>query len=263
MKKELSICLVQLDLIWEDPEANREKIDLLLNDIKEVDIVVLPEMFTTGFTMDSEKFGEGMDGSTITWMKSLAKSKNAAICGSLIIKEEAFFNRFVFVRPDGGVEYYDKRHLFRMAGETEHFSHGKERITIEYLGWKINLQVCYDLRFPVFSRNTFINNKWDYDLLIYVANWPSPRSNTWRNLIEARAHENQCYVAAVNRVGTDGTGLDYLGDSTLISPKGEHLISMKQGAEKVDMANINMEKLEAFRDKFPIGLDADYFTIQT
>ena len=263
MIADLNISLVQKDLVWENAEANRNKVDGLLSNITNTDLIILPEMFNTGFTMDSEKFAEKMDGPTIEWMANKAKELNAAICGSLIIKEDAFYNRLLFVHPNGTIEYYDKRHLFRMAGETDHFSPGKERRSVEYKGWKISLQVCYDLRFPVFSKNRFKDGCWEYDVLIYVANWPSPRANAWRSLSEARAHENQSYVAAVNRVGTDGTGLSYDGDSAMFSPKGEHLLEFNKGEESVKSVSISYSDLSAFREKFPFGLDTDNFTIQT
>ncbi|NND76677.1 MAG: amidohydrolase [Flavobacteriales bacterium] len=262
MTIDLNITLVQKDLVWENPEANRSQIDRLIDAVDNTDLVILPEMFTTGFTMNSEKLSETMEGPTVTWMKNKALETGAAICGSLIINDDAYYNRMVFAKPDGTLEHYDKRHLFRMAGETEYFSAGKKRKILRYKGWNIALQVCYDLRFPVFSRNAFHKGNWEYDLLIYVANWPSPRASAWQTLTKARAHENQCYVAAVNRVGKDGSGLTYDGNSSVVSAKGEHLLTFNKGEENIKSVSVSFTDLLAFRKKFPIGEDTDDFIIQ-
>ena len=259
MKEFLKIALVQADLLWENPEANYRNFEDLLSGIKDCDLILLPEMFNTGFTMNVD-LAEDMNGPSINWLIEKSKLLNSAICASLIINDNGFRNRMVFVNKDK-IEYYDKRHLFSMANEDEHFSAGKEIKIVDYLGWKINLQICYDLRFPVFSRNRFQNGNWSYDLLIYLANWPSPRSNAWRSLSESRAIENQCYVAAVNRVGKDEMGHEYLGDSAVFSPKGEKLIDTKQRKESVLVCSVPSKPLHEFREKFPLGRDADSFTL--
>ncbi|MCL9806016.1 nitrilase family protein [Flavobacterium amniphilum] len=215
----MEIALIQSDLIWENPKANREQFEKKIDAIdKMLDLIVLPEMFSTGFTMNPSKVAETMDGETVSWVVSLAKRRKTAVTGSLVIEENGhFYNRMLFVFPDGSITKYDKKHLFSLAKEHEVFTSGNEKVIVEYKEWKICLQICYDLRFPVFSRN--VEN---YDLLIYVASWPKPRINAWDILLKARAVENLCYVVGVNRVGTDGSQLEYTGHSQIIDYLGNY-----------------------------------------
>jgi omega-amidase len=253
--EKLNITLVQPDIIWEDREANLKKYSEMLSEVKQSHLIILPEMFSTGFSMNSNKLNEKMDGPSVKWMKSLAKEKNTAVAGSLIIEEKGKnFNRFLLVFPDGKVEIYDKRHLFTMSGEHLHYSPGNTKLVVEYLGWRFCPLVCYDLRFPVWSRNTE-----NYDVLLYVANWPSPRQHVWKSLLVARAIENQAYCVGVNRVGTDGTGLNYLGDSALVDPKG--FTSFLGEKEQVKSFEISYEELHQFRKKFPVLEDRDEFIL--
>lgn len=257
--RDLKLSILQTAPHWHEPGANRAHFEELLLGLDEAtDVVVLPEMFSTGFTMDAKDHAETMDGETVRWMRGVAARQGAVICGSVIIQEEGkFFNRFIWMRPDGSLTTYDKRHLFRMAKEDAYYSAGTERIVVELGGWRVCPQVCYDLRFPVWSRN-----RNDYDLLIYVANWPSARRTTWQALLKARAMENLCYVAGVNRVGVDGNDVPYSGDSAVCDYVGRELIS---GADKAFVATVSLdwEGLQRFRKKFPAHLDADDFTVIT
>ena len=221
----MKIALIQSSLFWENPIANRNYFEEKINGISEkVDLIVLPEMFTTGFTMNPSTVAETMDGETILWLQSLAKSRNVAITGSLVIKENHnFYNRLVFVFPSGEIQFYDKRHLFTLAGEDKVYSSGKKKLIVEYLGWKICLLICYDLRFPVFSRNIE-----DYDLLIYVANWPKTRINAWDILLKARAVENMCYTIGVNRIGLDDNNLEYVGHSQTVDFLGNSVLEPQE-----------------------------------
>lgn len=257
----LHLSLVQADLHWEDPQANRWMLDDLLADISSTDLIVLPEMFATGFTMAPERVAESSSqSSTLEWMRHKAREKQAVVTGSLAIEESGrYVNRLYWVTPEGGVEWYDKRHLFRMGEEPKHYSAGDKRVIVELKGFKILLSVCYDLRFPVWNRN--IEN--DYDLFLCVANWPGARRKAWRTLLEARAIENQCYVAGVNRCGTDGNGLHYTGDSMLLDYLGETLIDAPQDSPFVRTGVIGQETLESFRAKFPAWKDSDGFTLHS
>jgi predicted amidohydrolase len=257
MRKKLNIVLVQTELFWEEKFNNLARFDNLIREIENADVIVLPEMFTTGFSMQTEKLFERMDGTTVNWLKTKAKEKNCAICGSIIIREgEKNYNRFVWAEEGGNVFSYNKRHLFRMANENQYFEAGNSPIIIPYKGWNIRPLVCYDLRFPVWSRN--IQN--GYDLLIYVANWPEARRKPWMKLLQARAIENQCYVIGVNRIGMDGRNIDHSGDSMIIDPKGEVLQhALKE--EKIISAEISLDELNDFREKFPVSMDADEFSI--
>jgi omega-amidase len=255
--ENLNITLVQPDIIWEDREANLKKYSKLLSGVEKTHLIVLPEMFTTGFSMSPEKLKEPMEGASLQWMKALAREKNAAVAGSLIIEEQGKnYNRFLWVFPEGKVEIYDKRHLFTMSGEHLHYSPGNKKLVVEYLGWRFCPLICYDLRFPVWSRNTE-----NYDVLFYVANWPSPRHHVWSNLLVARAIENQSYCIGVNRLGTDGTGLSYLGDSALVDPKG--FATFLGDNEQVKTFEISYDELYQFRKKFPVLEDRDEFTLGT
>ena len=248
----MNITLVQSALYWENIEKNLSSFEEKLNNIGQTDLIILPEMFSTGFSMNASAVAESMDGTAVNWMRKTAAKKNSAITGSLIIREGGkFYNRLIFMRPDGSLEQYDKKHLFTMAKEEETYTAGTEKIIIDYLGWKICPLICYDLRFPIWNRNLE-----DYDLAIYVANWPDRRSYHWRSLLTARAIENQCYVAAVNRVGTDGKDLYYSGHSSLIDPTGE-AIYQKADAEDIQQIDLNKEYLIEIRTKLPFLKDRD------
>jgi predicted amidohydrolase len=246
-------------LHWEDAAANRAMFAEQLGPLKgATDLVVLPEMFTTGFSMRSAELAEEMNGLTVHWMREQAKALDAAIYGSLIINEKGkCFNRGLFVKPDGEIIHYDKRHLFRFANEHEHYSAGVDRVVVAWRGWRILLQICFDLRFPVFARN-----RGDYDAALYVANWPEARRYPWSQLLIARAIENQCYVAGVNRVGMDGKGIHYTGDSVVIDPRGAVIGQVEPAAEGVATVELEANALAEFREKFPVGLDADDFELK-
>lgn len=261
--KALRITLLQTPLIWEDIQANLQAFEARIGKISDhTDLIVLPEMFTTGFTMNTAEMAQPMDGGAVAWIRSTAAAAKASVAGSMIIREkDACYNRLIYAHPDGKPEYYDKRHLFRMAEEHHYFSAGQEKVIVEEQGWKINLQVCYDLRFPVWSRNSYVKSgeevKAAYDVLIYVANWPEARINAWDILLQARAIENQCYVIGVNRVGKDGKGIFYNGHSRVIDPKGNVLAALNEGEEDIRTVSLDYDELAAFREKFPVGLDAD------
>ena len=254
----LKIAVLQFDLIWEDVHANLAKIDQMLEQLpQETAIVFLPEMFSTGFTMNAAKVAESMTGETIKWLKQRSAEYNTAICGSLVIQEEEkFYNRLIFVEPSGKVSCYDKRHLFTMAGEEGCYTRGENRLIVEYKGWRICPLICYDLRFPVWSRN--LKN---YDLLVYVANWPEQRSLVWNTLLKARAIENQSYVVGVNRVGADGNKITYSGQSQIVDAKGIEMVIGREYSEEVVFAELSHPKLEQFRRKFPVLDDADSYSI--
>ncbi|WP_321332462.1 amidohydrolase [uncultured Bacteroides sp.] len=256
---QLKISILQTDIVWENKEENlrmlRGKLEALRG---ETDIAMLPEMFSTGFSMQSHSLGEPVTGKTITTLQSWAIEYNIAITGSYIAEENSkYYNRAFFFTPEGASYYYDKRHLFRMGDEYNSFSSGNKRLLIPYHGWNICLLICYDLRFPIWSRN--VNN--EYDLLIYVANWPASRRHVWDTLLRARALENMSYVCGVNRVGTDGNGLHYDGGSVLYSAKGERLITTPDNTECTTSAIIDLPSLLQFRNKFPVWKDADSFLL--
>jgi len=258
MKSDLNISLVQTALVWENAAENLAAFERKIEKLdSNTDLIVLPEMFTTGFSMKPEQFAEEHLGPSFQQMQKWAKQKQAAVYGSLIITvNEKYFNRAYFVFPDGSFQYYDKRHLFRMAKEDEHYSDGSERQIIEYKGWKILPLICYDLRFPIWSRNDL-----NYDLILYVANWPERRSAPWRTLLRARAIENLSFVVGVNRIGEDGNGIDHSGDSALIDFKGDELSHIQAHAEEIETLKLDAEALADFREKFPAHLDADRFEI--
>jgi len=253
----MKIALLQSSLVWENASTNRTNFEAIIGGISEpVDLIVLPEMFTTGFSMQPRDLAESMDGATVSWMKRLAEFHQSAICGSVIIGENGhFYNRLLFVFPDGTVQHYDKRHLFSLAGEHQVYQKGNERLVVHYKGFRICPLVCYDLRFPVFSRNTE-----DFDLLLYVANWPAPRTNAWDILLKARAVENMCYVAGVNRIGKDANGHEYSGHSQLIDFLGHELIPPQQ-TEGVFIASLDKEKILETRSKLGFLEDRDAFEI--
>ncbi|HLO74540.1 MAG TPA: nitrilase family protein [Flavobacterium sp.] len=253
----MRIALFQTQLAWENSEINRVFIEeYFLNEDESFDLLVLPEMFTTGFTMNPSAIAETMEGETISWLKQLAKKKTCAITGSLVIKEsDNFYNRMVFVFPSGEVQFYDKRHLFTLAGEDKVYTKGTEKIVINYNNWNICLQVCYDLRFPVFARN--VEN---YDLLLYVANWPKPRINAWDTLLKARAIENMCYTIGVNRIGEDANQLEYPGHSQVIDFLGNQVLNCEND---LGVFIINLDKQIQFeaREKFNFLNDRDDFSL--
>jgi omega-amidase len=255
----LKITLVQTELEWENAPANLKRFNKILQGIgkNKTDIILLPEMFTTGFTMNAKQLAERMDGESVQWMRELAAKKNAVVCGSLVIEDKKkFYNRLVWMRPDGTYEYYDKRHLFRMANEHLTYSSGKKKLIVEWKGWKICPLVCYDLRFPVWSRNTG-----DYDLLLYVANWPERRRYAWSQLLIARAIENQCFVAGLNRVGVDGKNISYTGDSVVLDPFGEKSSRIKPAKVQVETVKLDPKVLLNARKNFPVMMDKDRFRI--
>ncbi len=276
----LTITVIQTNLYWEDKAANLKMLEEKINGIKEkTEIVVLPEMFSTGFSMQPEKLAETMEGETVQWMKRIAAEKNIILTGSVIIAETdqgaangqtRYYNRLIWMLPNGQYGIYDKRHRFAYAGEDEQFSAGTKRLIASVKGWKINLLVCYDLRFPVWARQTPPSNSLsdrrgvggeaEYDILIYVANWPDRRIHAWRTLLQARAIENQCYVIGVNRIGDDGKGIHYSGESMVIDPMGEGLY-IKKEAEDIFTITLDKEHLNSIREKFPFWRDADLFQI--
>lgn len=258
----LTLTIIQTDLTWEDKAANLELLKDKIDAIEErTEIVVLPEMFTTGFTMQPELFAETMEGETVQWMKEIAATNKIIVTGSIIIQENGqYFNRLIWMLPNGQSGYYDKRHLFAYGQEDKHYTAGNKRLIASVKGWKINLQICYDLRFPVWSRQQSTETENEYDLLIYVANWPERRSHAWKTLLCARAIENQCYVAGVNRVGKDNKNVYHSGNSLVIDPLGQVLYHM---ADDEDVFTITLQKedVDKARAQFPFWKDADEFTI--
>lgn len=256
--KNLRVSLVQFEVIWENPVANRSKLNELINRLDgKTDLIVLPEMFTTGFSMHARELAETMAGESLNWMLDQSKAHQAALAGSMIVKEdENYFNRFIFVTPTGEIFYYDKRHLFSIGEEHLYFSNGNKKVIINFMGWRIALMVCYDLRFPVWCRSIH-----EADLIIFVANWPQARQHVWQALTKARAIENQLYVAGVNRTGMDGSGINYAGESMLIDPKGSILLDLENKLEAIETCDLSLKELNRFRDKFPVGRDADSFEI--
>ncbi|MDP4283097.1 MAG: amidohydrolase [Bacteroidota bacterium] len=258
----LTITLIQPNLFWEDKKANLEMLQKKIESISEkTEVVILPEMFSTGFSMKPEMFAETMDGNTVQWMKKNSAERKIIITGSLIIEdEENYFNRLVWVLPNGETGYYDKRHLFAFGDEHSHYKAGNKKLIASVKGWKINLQICYDLRFPVWTRQSPGKSETQYDLLINVANWPEKRSTAWKTLLQARAIENQCYVAGVNRVGEDGNKIYYNGESMIIDPLGE-IIYIKNKEEDIFTYTLQKEKVNEVRKQFPFQEDADSFII--
>lgn len=254
----MKVSVIQSDLHWESPSKNREmfdqKISVLDND---VDLIVLPEMFSTGFSMSPDRLAENSKGPTIQWMQRIAKSKNAALAGSIIFEENTkFYNRFIFSKPDGSIFYYDKRHLFRMSGEHQQYEYGRDRVIVEWKGFRIMLLICYDLRFPVWCRN-----RSDYDLMLVVANFPTSRINAWNTLLAARAIENQCFVIGCNRIGVDGNNSSFCGDSQIIDPLGKVISKAKSDESQIITSTILIEDLHKIRNDFPFSPDADQFSL--
>jgi predicted amidohydrolase len=255
----LRVTIIQTTLTWEDSEKNLKHFQNKIVDIaEETDMVILPEMFTTGFSMQPEKLAETPEGKSFQWMQSMAKEKDVTLVGSLIIKENGnYYNRLFVVFSDGQYIYYNKRHLFRMGRENKHYTGGNSRKIFSLKNWRILPLICYDLRFPVWSRN-----KGDYDALIYIANWPEVRRHVWRTLLPARAIENQAYVIGLNRIGEDGQGLTYSGDSMVLDPKGNIMSKTEPHQDSVETITLSMNELNRFREKFPVGRDADDFVIK-
>lgn len=259
----MNVTLLQPNLYWHDPVANRAMLEERIFNLPEsTDLIVLPEMFTTGFTMDAPAVAEPMNLTTFRWLKQMAAQTQAVVTGSYVVQEKgAYFNRLIWMQPDGQFDVYDKRHLFRMAGEDTIYTAGTRRIIKEWKGWRICPLICYDLRFPVWSRNVQTDSRgFDYDLLLYVANWPAARRNPWNVLLQARAIENLSYVIGVNRVGVDGNGHPYSGDSAVVDFKGDVLFRQSD-TEVVHQQTLSLDELRAFRTKFPANLDADGFTL--
>ena len=254
----MKIALVQTSLIWENPMENRSHLVQKINGfIEDVDLIILPEMFSSGFTMNPKAVFETMQGETVSWLQHLAKAKDSAITGSLVIEENGnYYNRLVFVHPNGDIKTYDKRHLFSLAGEDKFYSGGTEKLIVEYKGFRICPLVCYDLRFPVFSRNVE-----DYDLLIYVANWPKIRVNAWDILLKARAVENICYTIGVNRIGTDANNHEYVGHSQAVDFLGNYLLE-PQETDGIFIIELDKEKLLETRNKLAFLNDKDDFEIR-
>lgn len=257
--RDLRATLVQSMLHWEDAAANRSMLGPKLAPLKgTTDLVLLPEMFTTGFSMRSAEMAEDMNGPTVAWMRAQAKDLDAAVYGSVIIRDgDRRHNRGLFVTPEGHITVYDKRHLFRFADETSHYSAGNKRIVVDWRGWRLLLQICFDLRFPVFARN-----RNDYDAILYVANWPEARRYPWSQLLISRAIENQCYVLGENRVGMDGKGIHYTGDSVVIDPKGQVIGACEPSQEQLMTCSLDHAALVDFRSKFPVAQEADDFELR-
>lgn len=261
---DLKITIVQPDLFWQDKKSNLLKFEDFFHKLdRKTDLVVLPEMFNTGFVIDQRSLAEDMNGPTMEWMATKSAELKSVITGSLVVVENGnYFNRLVWMQPDGSYKFYDKRHLFHPGNEHKQFSAGREKIIVDLFGWKICPLVCYDLRFPVWSKNTWANGTYEYDILLYMANWPASRSYAYRQLLIARAIENQCYVVAVNRVGIDGKGTNHQGESTVIDFKGKHLIEIAADKEGMETLNVSSDQLADFRKGFMVGMDWDRFEIE-
>lgn len=255
--KNLNISLVQTALVWQQARANCEHIQQMLTDNEaETDLIILPEMFNSGFTLEAKKVAESMSGETVQWMQQLAQQQQAAVTGSLVIRDnQQNYNRMIIAYPDGKLDWYDKKHLFRMANEQQRYAAGDKRVVVEWRDWRIALYVCYDLRFPVWCRNQN-----DTDLMLFVASWPAVRAYPWQTLLRARAIENLCYVAGVNRIGTDANDIAYQGNSAVIDMAGNEICQMDD-ADAIQTITLSGEALLKFREKFPAHLDADSFSV--
>jgi predicted amidohydrolase len=257
----MKIATLQYNIVWEDTSANLQRLSGLLDQLpSDVDILVLPEMFNTGFSMNVNQIALTAGGEALDWMKKTARERQSVVVGSIpVAVQNDIFNRLYWVQPDGKVMHYDKRHLFRMAEEHHHYTAGEKQVVVEYKEFRFMLQVCYDLRFPVWSRNT---PELAYDTIIYVANWPAARSEAWYSLLKARAIENLSYVVGVNRVGEDGNEIPYDGKSAVFDYKGTAIDSHVDGEEGFSIQMLDLEALKAFRRKFPAQMDADHFAIK-
>lgn len=260
--KDLRISLIQADLHWEERDANLAMFEEMIWASEETDLIVLPEMFTTGFSMNPQKLSELPGGHTFKWMRQMASQKKVAIVGSYIVRDQGkYFNRLYFVHPTGEAQHYDKKHLFNLATEGDHYAAGNERLIVEYLGWKIHPLICYDLRFPVWARSKKTPEAtYEYDLILYVANWPDTRVNAWDALLKARAIENLSYAIGVNRVGKDGVGKNYNGHSAAYHALGSQLVFSENNVEVLSCV-LSAAELEGYRRDFPFQQDADSFQI--
>lgn len=261
--QDLKITLIQSDLVWENKEANLDAFSKKIESIDSpTDLIILPEMFSTGFTMNCNQCAEEPGGQAQTWMKEISASKNCVVIGSLLIKENnTLYNRLFCVQPDGSFEHYDKHHLFRFGRENEYFSSGKNKLITKIKDWKICPLICYDLRFPVWSKNRYINNAFEYDCLFYIANWPERRNHHWKSLLNARAIENLSYCIGVNRVGTDGRDIIYSGDSIIVDPQGIIVKSAMPNQKEIIRFTLSARVLLDWRERFNVGLDWDEFSI--
>ena len=260
---DLRITLIQSDIFWEESPKNLELFGRMIDDCRDPsDLIILPEMFNTGFSINPDRCAETMEGPSVSFLREKAEKKNCMMMGSLLISENnSYFNRLIAMFPDGSSVQYDKRHLFRLSDEYKVMSAGKKKIVAAWKNWKILPLVCYDLRFPVWSRNQWRGGEYEYDLLVYASNWPKSRSHIWKSLLVARAIENQCYVIGVNRIGKDGHGTAYSGNSLLIGPEGEILESADTEHPAVISTTLSMTRLMDFRKKYPFAPDWDHFTI--
>lgn len=257
MQDQLKIALIQSDLVWENPKKNRKHLKEKIESISNVDLIVLPEMFSTGFTMNAKAVAETMDGKTVAWMKKQALKTNAAITGSLVITEDGkFYNRLLFIESSGVIQWYDKRHTFTLAGEEKIYSAGNKKLIVDYKGWKLCPMVCYDLRFPVWVRNTE-----DYDVVLFVANWPKPRVFAWDTLLKARAIENMCYCVGVNRVGLDDEQNEYCGHSAAYDILGNEMTAFKPNREQIEVVTLERNHINFYRNKLKFLNDKDAFTL--
>jgi predicted amidohydrolase len=263
MEPFLKISAIQSSLTWEDIDSNLAAFEKKISELSDnTDLIVLPEMFSTGFSMNPEKLAEKPDGKTTGWMQAMAKQANSVLTGSIIVEEEGkFFNRMIWMQPDGNYFTYDKKHLFSIAGENTVYTAGKKKLIIDLKGWKVCPLICYDLRFPVWCRNSYKANEYEYDLLIFVANWPQVRGHPWKTLLSARAMENLSYVIGVNRVGEDGNKIPHTGDTRIIDPKGNVISQASPNAEFTCRATLDAALLKNFRNKFSIGPEWDHFII--
>lgn len=261
--QDLKITIIQSEIAWENPEKNINHFNKKIDEIdSDTDLIILPEVFNTGFPVDPNNFAETLNGKTVNRLRQKAAEKNCVITGSLLIEEnKKFYNCLIWMQANGSFKTYKKRHVFQLGDESDLISPGKEKLIVELKGWKICPMICFDLRFPVWSKNQYINNKFEYDLLIYVANWPAQRSYTWKQLLISRAIENLSYVAGVNRVGTDGQGNNYSGNSAVIDPKGKIISNIIPGKEQTETIKLSYKNLESFRNDFNVGYDWDDFKI--
>jgi predicted amidohydrolase len=260
---ELKVAFFQTNLVWEDKYSNLKHFDEQFSIIREpVDLIILPEMFNTGFSINPEKWAEEMNGECVSYLVDKAESLKAVIMASLLVRTgKGFVNRLIAAHPEGLMETYDKRHLFRLSEEYKIFSGGDRRLIVNVKGWNILPLICYDLRFPVWSKNTFTEGKYEYDLLVFIANWPESRAQVWKTLLPARAMENQAYTIGVNRIGEDGYGTYHSGDSMALDVKGNVIVSAPGGKESVNFVTLSRQDLELYRESFTVGLDWDRFTI--
>ena len=257
----IKIASIQTNIFWENPTANKLEYDKLFQSLKPADLIILPEMFTTGFSMRAENIAENNSGDTLSWLQEHSKALDTCILGSLPVKESnKFFNRLYVVKPNE-IQHYDKRYLFSMAKEDKYYSKGDKELVFKLKDWKIKPLICYDLRFPLWSKNKYKNNEFDYDILVYVANWPASRSDAWTSLLKARAIENMSYVVGVNRIGQDANEIKYNGSSRVYDFKGERMDNFKNNMPRVEINTLVKSELDSFRNKFPVLKDADDFNL--